>query len=75
MKTDELRDLSDDQLQEKLTELSEERFRLRFRSATEATASPIRFRTIRRDIARIKTILGERRRAASEASTAGQAKG
>ena len=74
MKPDELRELSDDQLEDKLTELSEERFRLRFRSATESTASPIRFRTIRRDIARIKTILGERRRGA-KASQAGQAKG
>ena len=70
MTPDELRELSDDQLQEKLTEFSEERFRLRFRSATESTASPIRFRTIRRDIARIQTILGERRR-----ERAGQAKG
>jgi large subunit ribosomal protein L29 len=72
MKTEELRELSDEQLNDKLKEFSEERFRLRFRSATEATASPIRFRTIRRDIARIKTILGERRRAHS---AAGQAKG
>lgn len=63
MKSNELRELSDDKLDEKLNELSEERFRLRFRSATEATASPIRFRTIRRDIARIQTILSERRRA------------
>ena len=70
MKTEELRELSDDKLDEKLTELAEEGFRLRFRSATESTTSPIRFRTIRRDIARIKTILGERLR-----ERAGQAKG
>jgi large subunit ribosomal protein L29 len=74
MKTEELRELSDDQLDGKLTELAEEGFRLRFRSATESTTSPIRFRTIRRDIARIKTILGERRRDAN-ASRSGQAKG
>jgi len=74
MKVNELRELSDDQLQEKLGELSEEGFRLRFRSSTEAITSPIRFRTIRRDIARIKTILGERRRGA-HAPAAGQAKG
>jgi len=72
-KNEELRELSDDQLNEKLGELSEERFRLRFRSATEATASPIRFRTIRRDIARIKTILGERQRTGTPRA-AGQAK-
>lgn len=74
MKSDELRELPDDQLDARLAELSEEGFRLRFRSATESTANPIRFRTIRRDIARIKTILGERRRGAN-ASQAGQAKG
>jgi large subunit ribosomal protein L29 len=70
----QLRELSDEQLDAKLAELSEEGFRLRFRSATESTASPIRFRTIRRDVARINTILGERRRSAN-ASQAGQAKG
>ena len=74
-KNEELRELSDEQLGDKLAELSEERFRLRFRSATEATANPIRFRTIRRDIARIKTILGERQRGAgASAAAAGQAK-
>jgi large subunit ribosomal protein L29 len=60
MKASELRDLSAEQLQARLGELQEERFRLRFRSATEAIENPIRFRTIRRDIARIQTILRER---------------
>jgi len=59
-KTSELRDLDATQLQARLGELQEERFRLRFRSATEAIENPIRFRTIRRDIARIQTILRER---------------
>jgi large subunit ribosomal protein L29 len=43
-----------------LTELTEERFRLRFRSATESIENPMRFRAIRRDIARIRTILKEK---------------
>lgn len=60
MKATELRELSDDQLQGRLAELRDERFRLRFRSATEAINSPIQFRAIRRDIARIQTILRER---------------
>jgi len=55
-KTSELRDMDAAQLQARLGELQEERFRLRFRSATEAIENPIRFRTIRRDIARIQTI-------------------
>jgi large subunit ribosomal protein L29 len=59
-KTSELRELSAEQLEARLGELREERFRLRFRSATEAIENPIRFRTIRRDIARIQTILRER---------------
>src|SRR5881398_3549033 len=47
----------------KLVELTDERFRLRFRSATEAVENPLRFRTIRRDLARIRTILRERKTA------------
>ena len=47
-KTSELRELSAEQLQARLAELREERFRLRFRSATESIENPIRFRTISR---------------------------
>ena len=66
MKPAEIRELSSDELETKLQELTEERFRLRFRSATESIENPMRFRAIRRDIARIKTVLRER---------AGQAQG
>jgi large subunit ribosomal protein L29 len=66
VKPAELRELSSDELQGKLQELTEERFRLRFRSATESIENPMRFRAIRRDIARIKTVLRQR---------AGQAQG
>ena len=41
----------------KLTELVEERFRLRFRSATESIENPMRFRALRRDIARLRPLL------------------
>lgn len=57
MKASELGELTADELQQKLTELRDERFRLRFRTATEDVANKIRFRTIRRDIARILTVL------------------
>ena len=60
MKPNELREMSLEDLESKLNELTEERFRLRFRSATESIENPMRFRAIRRDIARIKTILKER---------------
>ena len=53
----ELREMSVDDLKAKLAELSEEKFRLRFRSATEAIDNAIRFRHLRRDIARILTVL------------------
>jgi len=60
---DDLRQLSVEDLERKLAELTDERFRLRFRSATEAVENPLRFRTIRRDLARIRTILRERKTA------------
>ena len=65
MKTNELTDMSTEDLRARLGELSEERFRLQFRSATEAIENPMRFRALRRDIARIKTVLRERELAAT----------
>lgn len=60
MKTSEMRELSLDELKAKLSDLVEERFRLRFRSATESVENPMRFRSLRRDIARINTMLRAR---------------
>ncbi|HTS89137.1 MAG TPA: 50S ribosomal protein L29 [Gemmatimonadales bacterium] len=60
MKASELRELSVDELKAKLAELTEERFRLRFRSATESIENPMRFRHLRRDIARVQTLLRQR---------------
>ena len=60
---EDLRQLKTEELEQKLAVLREERFRLRFRSGTEAIANPLQFRTIRRDIARIATILRMRRQA------------
>ncbi len=68
MKPNELREMSLEDLESKLSELTEERFRLRFRSATESIENPMRFRAIRRDIARIKTILKEKSRVVSQES-------
>ena len=58
----ELRDLSLEQLEGKLAEAREEEFKLRFRSATEAIDNPMRFRALRRDIARMLTLLQEKRK-------------
>ena len=60
---DALRELKTDELEQKLAVLTEERFRLAFRRGTEAIENPLRFRTMRREIARIKTILRERKQA------------
>ena len=57
---EELRELKTEDLTQKLVILSEEKFRLEFRRATEALTNPLQLRTIRRDIARIQTILKER---------------
>jgi large subunit ribosomal protein L29 len=70
VKPNELREMSVDNLESRLTELTEERFRLRFRSATESIENPMRFRAIRRDIARIRTILKEKSGAESQESGA-----
>lgn len=59
-RSDTLRELKTDELTQKLVVLTEERFRLEFRRATESLSNPLQLRTIRRDIARIKTILKER---------------
>jgi large subunit ribosomal protein L29 len=60
MKAEDIRALGDDELRARIAELEEERFRLRFRSATEALEDPLRQRVIRRDVARLQTILRER---------------
>ena len=66
MKPEEVRDLDNAELGHRLGELKMEQFRLRFRSATMQLENPRLLREIRRDIARIKTILHERRSASDE---------
>jgi large subunit ribosomal protein L29 len=60
MQASEIRELTDAQLAQRIAELQEERFRLRFRRATEPLDNPLRLRAIRRDVARLKTVLRER---------------
>jgi len=56
MKATELRELSDDELRGRLRELQEELFNLRFQLATGQIENVGRIRTVRRDIARLKTV-------------------
>jgi large subunit ribosomal protein L29 len=60
MKAEDIRDWDDTEITARLEELSEERFRLKFRGATMELENPSLLRAIRRDIARLKTILHER---------------
>jgi len=60
MRADELRNLTDLELKDKLREFKEELFNLRFQHATAQLSNPIRIREVRRIIARIKTIIRER---------------
>ena len=62
MRAEEVREMTDEDIKARVAELEEERFRLRFRSATEPLENPLRLRTIRKDIARLKTVLSERER-------------
>jgi large subunit ribosomal protein L29 len=61
MKAMELRGKSRDQLAEQLLQLKKEQFNLRFQRATGQLENTARVREVRRDIARIKTILGQAR--------------
>lgn len=69
MKAAEIRGMQDDEILFELEKLQEELFQMKFRSLTEGNPDPAKIRRTRRDIARLKTILEERRRAArSEAA-------
>src|SRR5262249_26735740 len=75
MRAEEIREMGKDDMVARARELEEEQFRLKFRSATEPLEDPLRLRVIRRDIARIKTVLREMGAAgALAASTSASAK-
>ena len=60
MKAEEIREWENSEIEARLGELKEELFRLRFRSATMQLENPRLINSIRRDIARMNTILRER---------------
>ena len=66
-KTEDLRAKSDDQLSEQLVELKKEQFNLRFQAATNQLERPARIKEVRREIARIKTLQGQRSKSAQPA--------
>jgi large subunit ribosomal protein L29 len=65
MKVGDVRAKTADELQNELDQLGKEAFNLRFQRASGQLENTSRVRQVRRDIARIKTIIGERARKAS----------
>ena len=63
----EIKAMDDGKLKEELTKLKKEQFNLRFQQATGTLEKAARIRVVRRDIARIKTVLTERKRASASA--------
>ncbi|MEO5338202.1 MAG: 50S ribosomal protein L29 [Magnetospirillum sp. WYHS-4] len=64
MKVTDLRTKTDDELKDSIRNLRKEAFNLRFQRASGQLENTARVRQVRRDIARIKTVLGQRRVAA-----------
>jgi large subunit ribosomal protein L29 len=65
MNADELRQKTPDQLRDQLVSLKKEAFNLRFQKATNQTENTARMRQVRRDAARVKTVLNEKAREAA----------
>ncbi len=65
MSAQELRDKTPDQLREELVSLKKEQFNLRFQAATGQIENPARMKTVRREVARVKTVLNEKAAAAA----------
>jgi large subunit ribosomal protein L29 len=67
MKPGDVRAMTVDQLDDEALKLKKEQFNLRFQRATGQLENTSRVRAVRRDIARIKTIAGQKRRAETKA--------
>ncbi len=62
IKTEELRNLTEAELEAKLKQLREDQFNFRFRNSVQQLDDPLKLRGVRRDIARVCTILAEHRK-------------
>jgi len=72
MKATQIRELTKDEMTARIAELERERFNLKFRGATQTLDDPLRLRVIRRDIARLKTVLREQQTKAGAARAGGR---
>ena len=59
-KSADIRDMSTDEIRDRIAQAQEELFRLRFRGATQQLENPALIKNLRRDVARMRTILRER---------------
>ncbi|HEX9711154.1 MAG TPA: 50S ribosomal protein L29 [Actinomycetota bacterium] len=73
MKAEELRGMADDELARKLAETKEELFNLRFQLVTGQLDNPMRIKQVRKDVARIMTVMRQRELAVLEGATAEEA--
>ncbi|MBZ0268406.1 50S ribosomal protein L29 [bacterium] len=71
MKINELRTMTLDELRVRLDELSEDQFNLKFRLQTQPLDDPLRIRKVRREIARVKTLIREKVLEAEAAAASG----
>jgi large subunit ribosomal protein L29 len=60
MKAKDIRERSDDELRKALGDLEEQLFKLRFQKSTGQIENPIKIREVRKDIARVLTVMNER---------------
>ena len=65
MDAKELHDKTPDQLRDDLVTLKKEAFNLRFQQATGQLENPARLRSVKRDVARVKTVLNQKAQAAA----------
>ena len=66
MKISKIKEMSSPELEKELSELKTELFKLRFSLATQGLDNPMRIKEVRKDIARINTVLTERKIAESK---------
>ena len=69
MLSKDIREMAETDIRIRIAELEEERFRLKFRAGTETLDDPLRLRVIRKDVARLNTVLREKIIGIAEAGT------
>ena len=70
MKIQDIRDLSTQELEDKIKDLKEELFNLRFQNATNQLDNPMSIVSVKKDIARVKTVLKEKELGINTSQTA-----